>query len=394
MGSVIARGCRHSGLSLKRMLENIFERTRSYTSFLMPSSFHRLGMLTGKSPEDVLDGHTVFPYSVAFMQTEQRDRLRMKALSINIQKDCLGSLTKSVSFGVPFRRVCPDCLIADYETYGEAFWHRSHLLPAVHTCILHGTQLRETNFPLKRHANECNISFPSEAIQKSISRIAPRSILVAMTAASNASLHSKPNSASAWHKVYRCEAINRGYCVEGGNVASKTLSQAVAEFFGSEFLSDCGCEVTKGTTSSWPSLMARENPGVPFSPVKHLLMQTFFNLNTDALSNATVDYSRPGKKPDDCLELDDEVFRKLNLEMRKLKLTGSRRTVQQLLRLVGVWGKFRHNRDKFAKTNALIQSFRKSDQSERQLGKRKRVYKGVKGVNKLMAQSYPGRAEA
>lgn len=374
MGSVIARGCRHSGLSLKRMLENIFERTRSYTSFLMPSSFHRLGMLTGKSPEDVLDDHTVFPYSVAFMQPEQRERLRTKALSINVQADCLGSLTKSVSYGVPFRRVCPDCLEADCETYGEAFWHRSHLLPAVHTCVIHGTRLRETDVPLKRKANECSVSFPLEAIQKPVSTRAPSYVLGAITDASTATLHSKPNSALAWHKVYRCEALKRGYCVEGGDVASRALSLAVADFFGSDFLRDCGCEFTKGATGSWPSLMAREKPGVPFSPVKHLLMQTFFNLKTDAVSNVTSRYSRPGKKTDDYAALDDEAVKQLDLELRKVKLTGTRRTVQQLLRFVGVWEKFRHNRYKFAKTNELIQRFRTSDQSERQLGKRKRVY--------------------
>ena len=97
MGSVIARGCVHSGLPPKRMLENIFQSPRSYYSFLMPSCFHRLGLLTGKSPETILDEHTVFPYTVAFMQVDERERLRKKALELNVQTDCLGSLTKALT---------------------------------------------------------------------------------------------------------------------------------------------------------------------------------------------------------------------------------------------------------------------------------------------------------
>jgi len=375
MGSVIARGCVHSGLPPKRMLENIFQSSRSYYSFLMPSSFHRLGLLTGMAPETVLDEHTVFPYTVAFMPMEERKRLRKKALDLNVQTDCLGSLTKSVTHGVPFRRVCPDCIREDLETYGEAYWHRTHLLPAVHVCIKHGTRLRETDVPLKRSTSKNPVVFPSDVLIKPAYEIAPGFVLQTVAEVSTAALKLKTPLQTDWQKVYRAKSLERGYRIEGGAVASRILASDVSHFYGERFLSDCGAQFKDGAVNSWPTLMAREGSGVPFAPVKHVLMQTFLDSEAQQELKVTVSYSQPGRTADDCVTLDSKAAKDFQNEVRKAKRSGIRLTVQGLLRTIGIWEKFRHNREKFPKTDALLQIFRASDQAERQLGKRKRLYK-------------------
>jgi TniQ len=377
MGSVIARGCVHSGLSLKRMLENIFQSSRSYYSFLMPSSFHRLGLLTGKAPEVILDEHTVFPYTVAFMPVEERERLRKKALDMNVQTDCLGSLTKSVTYGVPFRRVCPECIAEDIKTYGETYWHRAHLLPAVHVCTKHGTRLHETDVPLKRSTNRNPIVFPSEVDIKSASEIAPNYLLQSIAKVSVAALEITASAEADWKRVYRGKSLGKGYRIEGGAVASRVLSTDVSKFYGDGLLQDCGAQFKEGAVGSWPSLMAREGAGIPFAPVKHVLMQTFLDAETRQELKVTVSYSRPGKTADDCVALDLRAARVFQSELQKAKESGIRLTVKGLLRTIGIWEKFRHNREKFPKTSALLQVFKASDQSERQLGKRKRLYKKV-----------------
>lgn len=363
------------------MLENIFQSPRSYYSFLMPSCFHRLGLLTGKSPETILDEHTVFPYTVAFMQVEERERLRKKALELNVQTDCLGSLTKSVTYGVSFRRVCPDCITDDLETYGETYWHREHLLPAVHICIKHSTRLCETDVPLKRSNNRNPVTFPSEVGIKPAYEIASSLVLQSLAEVSIAALKSTVQVDTDWQKLYRAKSLDKGYRIEGGAVASKVLSTDVSIFYGDKLLNDCGAQFKKGAVGSWPSLMVREGTGVPFAPAKHLLLQTFLNAETQQELNVAASYSRPGKTADDCVALDTRAAKDFQIEIHKAKRSGIRMTVQGLLRKVGIWKKFRHHREKFPKTSALLKQFKVSDQSERQLGKRKRLYKkaSVKG---------------
>lgn len=375
MGSVIARGCVHSGLPPKRMLENIFKSSRSYYSFLMPSSFHRLGLLTGIAPEIILDEHTVFPYTVAFMPIDARQRLRKKALELNVQTDCLGSLTKSVTYGVPFRRVCPDCITEDLKIYGETYWHRQHLLPAVHICYKHGTRLRETDVPLKRSTNKNFIVFPSEVGIKPAYEIASSFVLQLVAEVSTAALRITTPVQTDWVKVYRAKSLDKGYRIKGGAVASRVLSSDVLNFYGSNFLSDCGAQFKDAAVNSWPSLMAREGSTIPFAPVKHVLMQSFLDAETQQGLKVTVSYSRPGKAADDRVALDAKAAIDFQSELRKLKRSAVRLTVQGLLRTIGIWEKFRHNRKEFPKTSALLQAFKTSDQAERQLGKRKRLYK-------------------
>jgi hypothetical protein len=58
--------------------------------------------------------------------------------------------------------------------------------------------------------------------------------------------------------------------------------------------------------------------------------------------------------------------------LKKLAKTQQRTTVAELLTHAGVWSKYRHNRAHFPELKALIQQFRTSEQSERQVGKRLR----------------------
>lgn len=375
MGSVIARGCLHSGLPPKRMLENIFQSSRSYCSFLMPSNFHRLGLLTGKSPESVLDEHTVFPYSVAFMPMEERLRLRKKALELDVRTDCLSSLTKSVTYGVPFRRVCPQCITEDLRAYGETYWHRSHLLPGVHICAKHGIRLYETDAALKGNLMRNFINFPSPSGKKSTFNIAPSFILESVTEISMAALKLAAALETDWHQAYRRKSLEKGYRIEGDAVASRVLTADLSRFYGNKFLENCGAFFKETAVAPWPSLMSRENPGIPFAPVKHVLMQAFLDAETNQPVNIAGSYSRPGKKADDCLTLDAKAAKELKRELQKAGRTGVRLTVQELLRTIGIWETFRHHRARFPKTNDLVQVFKASDQSERQLGRRKRLYK-------------------
>jgi hypothetical protein len=149
IGSIIARGVWHSGLPLKSVLKSIFGATKSCNSFLMGNDFSVLTRATGLDAEELLLSHTVFPYATAFMPSAARSELKAKALSPNFGQDCLSSLTKNVSHGVPFRRLCPRCVEEELAAYGETYWHRQHMLPAALVCTAHNEKLAVTSLPLR-----------------------------------------------------------------------------------------------------------------------------------------------------------------------------------------------------------------------------------------------------
>lgn len=44
-------------------------------------------------------------------------------------------------------RMCEDCIAQDLKTFGVAYWHRTHQLPGVAACLVHGQPLLETRVP-------------------------------------------------------------------------------------------------------------------------------------------------------------------------------------------------------------------------------------------------------
>lgn len=44
-------------------------------------------------------------------------------------------------------RICGDCIAQDLKTFGVAYWHRTHQLPGVAVCPVHGEQLHEVRIP-------------------------------------------------------------------------------------------------------------------------------------------------------------------------------------------------------------------------------------------------------
>ncbi len=58
----------------------------------------------------------------------------------------------------------------------------------------------------------------------------------------------------------------------------------------------------------------------------------------------------------------------MRAEIAKHKAGGTRTTVRQLLSVTGVGTTFRHNRPKMPLSSALLEEFRRSDQSAQQLG--------------------------
>lgn len=134
LGSIVTRACRQVGLSQWSIAQHYFGAPRgtplgSYGNLLLPVS-----TLTGMSPRELLWSHTLVPYGVAALPPALSRRV-LSALTRGRE------LNESPVLGKIGRHWCDVCLRHDLATYGEPYWHRSHLLPGVTTCHLHGTTL-------------------------------------------------------------------------------------------------------------------------------------------------------------------------------------------------------------------------------------------------------------
>lgn len=363
VGSLILRACRHLGLAYKRIIQSIGSGPGAYGSFLLPSNLPRLGGLTGISAERLLWEHTMFPYIVAFMEPAEVVRLQRKILNSCGDESSLSSLTKSVTHGTRFRRFCMECMQEDIDSKGETCWYRSHLLPGNHLCLRHRSWLKETTIPLAGKGSR-DISMPHDIAGRLYMTHLSHVVLTTLTELSHAALSCRTRPAMD----YRLEALQSGYRMPSGEVASRHLTDSLYRFYQDEFLIETGCWFDVKQRNPWPALLARSDVGAPYAPPKHLLLATF--LKCGSADGKEREYGRPGPKVRDYDTEDRNCLLAIKGVLKEMERTGSRTTVQRLLTEAGCWSHFRHHRDKYPLTTEFLKAFRHSDRSKRQLGRR------------------------
>lgn len=367
IGSVIERACYQSGLSMKLMVRSLFGPSRSHSSFLMASRLPDLGRNMGVDAEELLTLHTMFPYAVAFMPRSEHSKLKSKALRLG-ENECIGSVTKNVSHGVPMRRFCPHCLSEDLRLYGESYWRRSHLLPGVFICTQHRTELVETDVRLRDNVMLPTLVLPQNAT--TLSRPVPvtNSIATALHEASLEALHARTALQENWPRFYKQWALDKGYEMKSGDLAARRLADDLHAFYGPELLRVTGCNFPSSRRQSWPSLMLRTSVAQNYATAKHVLLNTFFRLAGDA--SVGFGYQKPGKKDLDFGKIDAHGVVKLENFVNAHLLSGKRFTVQEVLTEIGMWQSFRHHRNQYPLITKWLAAFKASDQSARQTGLR------------------------
>ena len=368
IGSVIARGAWHLGLPLKTLLEDVFGPQRSCFSFLMGTGFSRLESMTGTDAEELLLSHTMFPYATAFMAHDTRAALKGKALLPVAGEDCLSSLTKNVSHGVPYRRVCPLCTQQDMATFGESYWRRQHHLPGALVCLRHGTRLNVSDTPIRRNAQSRDILLPHTTLHQRKRTRQTLDHLRAITELSIKVLDWGFQFDKELLQQYRAKSIALGYQMNSRDIAGHAMSKALQTYHGSALLDDAGCTMSK--RSPWPALMLRPNGIVPFATPKYIFMQTFLENCPAPAASVVTGYKKPGKKTRDYKRLDSRLSKRLQTLVKKAQQQNLRLTVRGLLTEAGSWEAYKHHRDLLPKSEEFVLKFRESDQSERQMGGR------------------------
>lgn len=92
--------------------------------------------------EEILSGHTLFPYFTRFVSRQRREQM--------IRSLILGKtdyLLKTKGRVIDTFKYCPICFEDDLVKFGESYWHREHNIPDLSVCPKHNCVLQKWSPP-------------------------------------------------------------------------------------------------------------------------------------------------------------------------------------------------------------------------------------------------------
>ncbi len=316
----------------------------------------------------LLHRHTMFPFyaTVVNSATSTRAAALMRGNGGCGVHGLLGVRASRVP--APSRlRYCPDCVVADREAAGTAWWRRSHQVPGVFVCVKHGVPLlasaRRTTSARERLAfYELDASIrPDDGPCVSPAILRDRERAVIAIAHEAASLLAERREAGLgpddlWldrSAALRANGFARGKC----QFDACRLRQALFDWFGKPLLEALGCELRTDGGDDWVARMARP-PRRSAHPLYHVVVAVLLgrplltNLSKSAVQT-NADHS-----PTVVLTASDptvriaEGFLQLEFDRRLVQLVNSSGlslrataralavdplTVQRRAHLLGVW---------------------------------------------------------
>jgi hypothetical protein len=371
VGSVLLRAQMIYGVSIKRLLSWVYGCTsaRSSHSFHLSSDVTRIAELCGMSPREFLYGHTVFPYATACLPKGYAGGLEARFLGeAEPRPFSIASLVYNVTQGAPARKYCTDCACLDIKNHGETYWRRLHQLPTVLVCPTHLTALVHTGVRTSLTHGSASLHRPSTVYLRPGEPAFGMAPALTLAKFSEDLLTGRFDRDADWHEGYKSRARLLGFAHHYGAIASGVSALALSEFYGEKYLGELGCEVKKPLSNSWPALLLRSSRNQYVSVVRHLLMQAFLEHTRldDRLRKLIDRVEKPPRR--DFQRMDQVAEMVIRREISKHANSQTRTTVGQLLDAAGLRSIYRHDRSKFPRCRALLETFRSSDQSARQLG--------------------------
>lgn len=309
----------------------------------------------------LLYGHTVFPYVVAYMAPAEVRRLENLFLGATPERVSSGSLLRP--FTNRFHRLyfCPECALEDFELYGESYWHRAHNLPATQVCVLHGIELRASDTQVNTLSRLLGVPLPHlQRGRQDLLKPHPASQQLARASTRTLDVGWEHNE--QWQQQYRKLALARGYLHANGGVNSEWLASSLRSWYGQRYLNALNAPV-RSSPNSWPVLLTRVRSCPEMSPLRHILMEVF--LEQHEAATPAPKPSPPGKKPRDLVALDRSYSLAVEQVTKAMNLSGQRTTVRLMLKGMELWHVYRHNSTKLPLTSEQIARFRRTEASER-----------------------------
>lgn len=297
----------------QNIVEDLFTSIGISTIYDFPcrlQSFHgQLAHGTMLTPERIIKCNTLYPFYARFMDSTRHEQVISKMIGQGTAFSIRSMI--GTNSGIPLLsslRFCPHCIEEDRNLYGEAYWHRSHQLYGVFVCHKHQIWLMESNVSVsmrvgsrgyecldgvdltKSHAVQHGevTGFDVTLAQWSHWLLNQEEILPAM-------------GFDGLRTRYLHLLADRGLASPNLSVRSQKLVQSFKEYFGCEFLSRLGCDITGNIHKSW--LLAAVQRGTKMvQPLRHLLLMKFLDVEPHEFFSNDFSWFNPfGAPPFPCL---------------------------------------------------------------------------------------------
>jgi len=377
LGSILVRVVRDLGLSNARVMTMLFGG-RGTMPVLMTRE-HGIAHAFGMSLKELLFGHTLLPYAVAFMSAGMREQALCRLLVDVSGGSSPAALSQSSTRFAPFLQFCQGCILEDTAQYGAAYWHRVHQLPGVAICLRHDKPLLVSDL---RVSQPRRMVLPDDVVSsREMPALVSKRIGTRIARFSYRALSSKlPNR--EWKVYYRERAAELGFGYDPKMLAGGLIAADLRAFYGGQFLGSLGLDFDPlGRAQRWPTKIIR-NGGHSFSPLRHVLFNVFLESIVAASKPVPDLFSRP-HQPYDWASREDEVLRRLEELRVECEAVGGRVRLRDLSERLGtrnyLWG-LRKNMPRLV---AWMKDFRASDLSWHKTGgrpkKRRHVRKNSTG---------------
>jgi hypothetical protein len=246
----------------------------------------RLDMFQAKVPSqhplshsNLLEEHTLFPICAPFMPADTAELLAQqlrgdttKKATRTIRSDTKGTAKDGL-------RVCPQCLAADWNHDGEAYWRRLHRVPGVIVCPEHRVFLNNTGIGGPGAKYSQSFLIPPDSLQEQYaiqlsSEDAEHNdfFLMAQHAQWMLSQHHWRVESGAWSRAYRSKLDALGYTAGKHDRNLDSFEQTFDKRFPASFLSRIGAIYkTDQPDRNWLGRLIL-NPNAAHPPWRHFLM--------------------------------------------------------------------------------------------------------------------------
>lgn len=368
LGSFLHRATRQLGLSSKRLMPLLSE-TSNTTLPMLITRHAGFAQAIGLSLEELIQQHTLLPYVVAFMSPAARNKTLGSVLHSSTSS--VSAAAQNAIKGSRFLRYCSKCMLEDLQHYGDTYWRRIHQLPGINICATHCIPLFISRVSVRatttmRPPIEAKGSLKSQ-------KLLPKKIDYEIAELSKAALQNEL-FVMDWSEHYRSLATKLGYTKNKGAVFGQLLSQDLITFYGRPYLESLNLSYEYNSRAAWPALMFRPHFNSA-TAVKHILLNVFLDsapIPSKSLQDAG---GKRGKARFNWAQIEIEILTKLKAEVLTHQRAGSRVTLKTLFEKTNTPQILKHNRHKMPHLAKWIEEFKTSPSSERQAGRRPRLYK-------------------
>ncbi len=247
----------------------------------------RLASNTTNTPESLLRRHTLFNFYEPFLPKARARRIADMMIGSDKGSrihSAIGIRASSIQ-GLERLRLCPDCVAADAEVYGEAYWHRSHQIPGILLCHCHETPLVASTVTVFSQSNKHRFVAASQGEigmtvhRKSVSDSDKHRGLAHM-AHMLLSNQYPVIGLKGLHSRYGNILQRLRFITPGGQIIQHKLIKEFVGFYGNEFLELVGCPLESDQNDNWLTVLVRLSRRAAH-PLRHLLLMEFLDTTPD-----------------------------------------------------------------------------------------------------------------